>query len=136
MDVLPGELQLVMVGELGYLLDHLFELFFGGGAHKAGGFYLEVAVFEDKLAEVEAGALLEEHLKVKGGREVADLGAEDDLLAAGYAALLGKGEYSLKAVAVDRHNNDRLGMVIVCELPADLVGVLFEGRKKVHAVGF
>jgi len=129
MDVLSGEFQLVVIGELGYFLDHFLELFFGGGAYQAGGFYLEVAILKYEFAEVEAGALLEQHLEVEGRCKVAHFGAEDDLLAAGYAALLGEGEHRLKAVAVDGNNDDRLGVIVIGKLPADLVGVLLEGRE-------
>jgi hypothetical protein len=129
MDVLTGKLQLIVVGELGYFLDHFFELLFRGGAYKAGSLDLEKIIFDYKFTEVKVRALFEQHFEVEGGREVAYLGAEDDLLAAGYAALLGKGQYRLEAVGVDRHHNDSLGMVIVGELPTGLIGVLFEGSK-------
>src|SRR5690242_8621879 len=131
-NVLSGEFQLVVIGELGYFLDHFLELFFGGATDQTRCFYFEIAVFDDELAEVEVGALLEKAFEIERGRVIANLGAEDDLVAARYAALLGQGKYGLETVAVDRNNDHGFGVIIVGELPADRVGVLFKGRKKIH----
>lgn len=133
MNVLPRKLQLIMICELGYFLDHFFYLVVAEAGGEAGGFYFEVGAVENEAAVVEVSVLLHEVVEVYGVVHFANLGAEDGLFATRYRALLIGGEHRLKTAAVNGYYQYGLCMIVIRKLAADLLSILLNVFHDVHS---
>lgn len=132
MDVFTCKFQLVMVGELGYFLDHFFYLVVAEAGSKAGGFNFQVGSFEYEAAVIKMGILRHELVEVDGIAHFAYFGAEDGLFTAGYGAFLIGSQDGLKATPIDGDDQYRFGVIVICKLTADLFSVLLNVFHNVH----
>ena len=78
MNVSAGQFHFILIGQIGYFLQHFLNVIFGYAFEGRNSFNLQIVLAYHKSAIIEKSSLLQQHLEVDGFIDCAHLRSEGD----------------------------------------------------------